>query len=208
MPRPQRRDVEPEILLPDVREQERIANDAIDDDHRAKVRPVDYRPVIDGWTNIFDRTDEMLKFVRRRGVKLDEGLVSFMMRHCARAAVIPVLDQQRQPVTRDGCIVYVLRTVGCRVYLTQDEIAQRYGRSRQHVIENIKTMKLYGLIVNQGQGWYEFDARLCWRGDFQIQKAYREQQRVRDGLVITDGETTLVTEDMDDDEDEPGEAAQ
>ncbi len=104
--------------------------------------------------------------------------------------------------------MYTLRTVGCRVYLTQDEIAQRYGRSRQHVIEHIKKMKLHGLIVNQGRGWYEFNAYLCWRGDFQIQKAYRERQRVRDGWVITDGETTLVTEDMDDDEDEPADAAE
>ena len=61
-------------------------------------------------------------------------------------------------------------------------------------------MKKYGLIVNKGEGWYEFDARLCWRGDFKIQKAYREIQRIRDGLVITDGTSTLVTEDMDADE--------
>jgi len=58
-------------------------------------------------------------------------------------------------------------------------------------------MRDLGLIVNQGRNWYEFDARLCWRGDFKLQKAYREIQKGRDGWVITDGKTTLVTEDTD-----------
>ena len=69
-------------------------------------------------------------------------------------------------------------------------------------------MKQYGLIVNKGLGWYEFAAVLCWRGDLDVQASYREQQRVRDGRVVTDGLTTHVAEDMDDDENEPGEAAQ
>jgi hypothetical protein len=84
--------------------------------------------------------------------------------------------------------------------MTQEEIGRQHGRSRQHVNEQIGQMKKFGLIVNKGEGWYEFDARLCWRGDFKIQKAYREIQIVRDGLVITDGRTTIVTEDMDADD--------
>ena len=83
--------------------------------------------------------------------------------------------------------------------MTQEAIGKLYGRTRQHINQQIGLMKQYGLIVNQGEGWYEFDACLCWRGDFKIQKAYREVQRVRDGLLITDGKSTLVTEDMDDD---------
>ena len=191
MPRRRRQDVQPEILLPDVREPERQANDAIGDAYRAKVRPVDYRPVVDGWTNIFNRTEETFEFIRRNDGNIDEGLVFFMMRHCAMASASPV---------RDGFIVHRLRRVGCRIYMTQEEIGSQYGRSRQHVNEQIGQMKKYGLIVNKGEGWYEFDAHLCWRGDFKIQKAYREIQIVRDGLIITDGRTTLVTEDMDADD--------
>ena len=197
MPRRQRRDIQPEILLPDVRVPERQANDAIGSGYRAKVRPVGYQLVVDGWTNIFDRTEETFIFIKRNGGNIDEGLVFFMMRHCAMAAASPVTDVNNQPVTRDGCIVHRLRRVGCRVYMTQEEIGRQYGRSRQHVNEQIGQMKKFGLIVNQGLGWYEFDARLCWRGDFKLQKAYREIQIVRDGLIITDGTTTLVTEDMD-----------
>ena len=81
--------------------------------------------------------------------------------------------------------------------MTQEEIAQQLGCSRQHVNEQIRKMKEHGLIVNQGHGWYEFAAILCWRGDLDVQAAYRRQQPVRDGRVITDGTTTLVTEDMD-----------
>ncbi len=197
MPRRPRPDVEPEILLPDVREPERQANDAIGDQYRAKVRPVDYRPIVDGWTNIFDRTEETLSFARRNGGIIDAGLVFFMMRHCAMASASPVRGENNQLVLRDGCIVHQLRRVGCRVYMTQEAIGNQYGRSRQHVNTQIGEMKKFGLIVNRGVGWYEFDARLCWRGDFKIQKAYREIQIVRDGLTITDGTTTLVTEDMD-----------
>jgi hypothetical protein len=200
MPRRHRQDVQPEILLPDVREPERQANDAIGNEYRARVRPTDYRLVVDGWTNTFDRTEEVFQSIRRTGEYIDEGLVSFMMRNCAMASASPVKDRNNQPVLRDGFIVHRLQRVGCRVYMIQEEIGSQYGRSRQHVNEQIGQMKKHGLIVNQGGGWYEFDARLCWRGDFKIQKAYREIQRIRDGLVITDGTSTLVTEDMDADE--------
>jgi hypothetical protein len=200
MPRSRRPDLTPEILLPDVRQQERQANEAIGNQHRAKVRPVDYRPISDGWTTIFDRTHEHLDFVRRNGVRIDHGLVFLMMRRLAKAQSSPVMDNAGEPLVRERCIVHTLRRVGCRVYKTQNELATMYGCSRQKVNAQIKMMRKHGLIVNQGNGWYEFDANLCWRGDFRIQKAYREQQRVRDGWVITDGKTTLVTEDMDDDD--------
>jgi len=61
-------------------------------------------------------------------------------------------------------------------------------------------MKEHGLIVNSGNGWYEFAAVLCWCGDLDVQAAYRQQQRIRDGMVFTDGTATRVTEDMDSDE--------
>ena len=79
-------------------------------------------------------------------------------------------------------------------------MAHEYGCSRQHVNSQIKEMKRYRLIVNQGHGWYEFAAILCWRGYLEIQAAYRQQQRARDGRVVTDGTTTLVAPDMDADD--------
>jgi hypothetical protein len=204
MPRRQRQDVQPEILLPDVRDPERRANDAIGDRYRAKVRPTGQRLIVDSWTNIFDRTEEVFKSIRTSGEYIDEGLVGFMMQHCAKAAASIVRDENNQPMLRDGFIVHRLRRVGCRIYMTQEEIGLQYRRSRQHVNEQVSLMKQHGLIVNQGEGWYEFDSYLCWRGDFKIQKAYREIQIVRDGRVITDGTTTLVTENLDSVDDDGG----
>ncbi len=197
MPRRQRHDLRPEILLPDVRQQERQANRAIDDLHLAKVRRRGEHPVTDGWTNIFDRTIEILRSIRCKETSVDLGLALFMMLNCSKAIVAPITDEHNEPVTRDGCIVYRLLSVGCRINMTQEEIAERYAFTRTHVNRQIMLMKKHGLIVNQGRGWYEFDANLCWRGDFKIQKAYREIQTVRDGMIFTDGKTTLVTEDMD-----------
>jgi hypothetical protein len=199
MPRRQRHDYEPEILLPDVREPQRQANDAIGNNYRATVRNIDEHLIVDTWTSIFGRTENILISIRDTSLKVDEGLVSFMMRHCAKAISSPVLNEDNQQLLQDGFIVHRLRRVGCRIYMSQEAIGIRYGRSRQHVNQQIRLMKQFGLIVNQGDGWYEFDARLCWNGDFKIQKAYREIQTVRDGMIFTAGKTTLTTEDMDDD---------
>ncbi len=42
------------------------------------------------------------------------------------------------------------------------------------------------LSADIGQGWYEFLAHLCWRGDLDVQAAYRKQQKVRDGWALVD----------------------
>ena len=209
MPRPRRRDVEPEILLRDDREQRQLANDAVAEIwYVNKVRRRGDQPVKDGFMLNMDEKQRQLRAAKRNGAKLDEGLVAFMMENCAQAHVAPILDENGDKLVRDGFRVCRLVRVGCRVYMTQEQIADLYGCRRQHVNEQISMMNQYGLIVNKGLGWYEFAAVLCWRGDLDIQASYREQQRVRDGWVITDGETTLVTEDMDDDEDEPADAAE
>ena len=38
------------------------------------------------------------------------------------------------------------------------------------------------------------------RGNLDVQAVYRQQQRVRDGRIVTDGTTTLVAPDMDADD--------
>ena len=211
MSRPRRPDVEPEILIRDDRYQRQVANDAVDNGwHVKKVRRRGDQPVKDGFMLIMDETQRQLRAAKRNGAKLDEGLVAFMMENCAQAQVAPILDDNGNELVRDGFRVCRLVRVGCRVYMTQQQIADLFGCGRQHVGNQISLMKQYALIVNKGQGWYEFAAVLCWRGDLDIQASYRDQQRVRDGRVVTDGKTTHVAEDMDDDDDEnePGQAAQ
>lgn len=194
-----RPDFEPEIYLPDVREQERAANGVVGVQYRARVSRAGEKIVNDGWTNVFDRTIDVLAVTKRSEPNINAGLVLFLMQHCAQAQATPITDNEGNMLLRDGSILNRLRRVGCRTYMKQSEIAKAYGCSPSTVHRQIQTMKRTGIIVNQGHGWYEFDANLCWRGDFKIQRAYRKIQEVQDGMSFTDGRTTLVTEDMDDD---------
>ena len=201
MPRRPRPDLQPEILLPDTREALRRANEAVGIEYNVpRVRRRGERPINDGFLVIMDAKQRRLREIKLSDGKLDEGLVAFMMESCTLASVTRVLDENGEQQVRDGCLVFRLTRVGCRTYLTQEEIANWRRCSRQHVNEQIGKMKLHGLIVNQGHGWYEFDANLCWCGNLDIQAAYRQQQPVRDGRIVTDGKTTLVTEDMDADD--------
>lgn len=195
-----RPDFEPEIFLPDVREQEQAANGVVGAKYRARVQKAGERIVKDGWTSIFDRTIEMLSAAKRSEPSIDTGFVLFLMQHCAQAFATPVTDNDGNMLLRDDAILHRLRRVGCRTYLKQSDMAEAYGCSPSTAHRQIQAMKRTGIIVNQGHGWYEFDANLCWRGEFKIQRAYREIQKVHDGITFTDGKTTIVTDGMDNDE--------
>ncbi len=94
--------------------------------------------------------------------------------------IVPVLDAGGNQLVRDGRRVFLLRRVGCRVSMTQEEIAKDHGCSRQHVNEQIQLMKEHIFIVNWGHGWYEFDASLCRRGELPVRREYPAPHRVRD----------------------------
>ena len=201
MSRRPRPDLQPEIVLPDGTQQETRANEAIDNDCRARVYPRGQRPINDDWTVKFAELQRRLSQLRIIGAGINEGLLHFMMEHCELPAISPKLDRNGQAELREGGRVAILRRVGCRVRMAHQIIADRYGfKARTTVTDHIKKFKKHGLIVNCGHGWNEFDAHLCWRGDLWVCRAYRRVQRVRDGLVITDGMTTLATEDMDADD--------
>jgi len=199
MPRRQRDDIEPEILLSDTHEQQQLATNAIDHErYRAMVYDRNQPIGRDRRTYFFDALDYRLRQCRDVGVTMNEGLLSFMMRQCDLANVRIVRDANGEPIVRDGLTVHRLVRVGCRMTMTQQQIANRHELSRQTVNHQIGIFREWYFIVNQGSGWYEFDARLCWRGNLSICAAYREAQRVRDGIVFTDGTSSLTTEDMDD----------
>ena len=48
------------------------------------------------------------------------------MLNCVKAMTTPVKDNNDQQLIKDSCLVYTLRRVGCRVYKTQDELADLY----------------------------------------------------------------------------------
>lgn len=198
MPRPIRNDLEPEILLPDISEQQRRATGAIDQEqYRAIVYDRNSSIGRDRRFYVFDRLEVRLQECRASKIGIDEGFLFMMMRHCDLADKREQRDSDGEPIRRDGLFVHRLVRVGCRVRMTQGELGHCYGKGRQFANEQIGKLRDWYFIVNQGRGWCEFDASLCWRGDLGTCAAYREVQRVRDGLTFTDGTTTLVTEDMD-----------
>ena len=201
MPRHPRDDLEPEILLPDVAGQQQRAASAIDEQFRAIVydprNPIGRDPRIYIFTN---RLEIRLQECRKNKAGIDEGFLAMMMHRCELAQIRESRKRNGDRMYRNELLVCRLTRVGCRVRSTQAELANTYGRSRQFVNNQIRILREMYFIVNQGRGWYEFDASLCWRGDLGTCAAYREIQTVRDGLIYTDGTTTLVTEDTDDGE--------
>jgi DNA-binding IclR family transcriptional regulator len=183
MPRRPRPDIEPEILLQiaDVRDAHQRASNAAGAEYRVKVRRIDDQQVSDGWIMAYDTLSARLDQCRRRRVNIDEGLLRLMLHSIDMARSVPVLGPDHQPVRRDGLEFLRLRRVGCRLRMTQEQIAAAHGVSRQHVVEQIGKLREAGIVVNWGQGWFEFDAALCWRGDHELRAAYARQQRRRDG---------------------------
>jgi hypothetical protein len=198
MPRRTRPDIEPEILVPNVSVPQRLANEAIDDLHSAKVHRRGEPPIRDGWMIVVDELERRLNLFRNRKTLIPTSFLYFLIAHCEMAHASPKLDADGQPETQDGNDVMILRRVGCRVRMTERQMADSFNRSVSTIERYVSTLKEHGFIVNSGHGWIELDASLCWRGNLTFHRAYREVQRVRDGFEITDGTTTLITEDMDD----------
>jgi hypothetical protein len=193
MPRPQRDDVHPIIKVPDLREDTINAKKHISDGRSLVVWDQRHGPNQDSWITTFGERERRLAEHRKQaGVRMNEGLVMYLIEYCDVARTIPVFDDNREALVEDGYLTYQLKYVGCRVRMTRDEIAEGYGVTRQTVDANIKLMKEAGLIVNWGRGWLEFDCSLCWRGKRDVQIAYSKVQTVHPdhptlGFKITDG---------------------
>ena len=209
MPRQTRPDLEPEILVPNVARQERLANDAIDEGYSAKVRRRGAPPIQDRWMIVIDEIERRLEHFRETGAVIPASFLWFLVMHCETSHAAPKRDADGEPVTQDENNVMILRRVGCRVRMTGKQMAGAFYKSLSTVERYISALKEHGFIVNSGHGWIELDASLCWRGDLTLRTAYLEVQRIRDGRIITDGTTTLIAEDMDaedgeDDAEHPG----
>lgn len=124
----------------------------------------------------------------KKPLKLDVGLMAFMMDHCARA-------DHREIEKKDGMIKCKFVTVGCRLYAKQDQIAEMYkivnpDSTRETINKQIRLMYNVGIIVNKAHGWVEFDAELCWNGRIDLWLAYRKVQETYYGstVVMLNGE--------------------
>jgi len=185
MPRPPRPDLEPEILLPDVREYEARAQSVVGRSHRVKVRPIEQKGTRDGFTTHYDEVHRRLAQCRRQNIGINEGLLFYLLGKCDQAAAAPVLEKGGTQLKKGDFRVFRLTRVGCRVRMSQQAIADEYGCSRDQVNRQISILRREGFIVNYGHEWNEFDASLIWRGDYDLLLSYREYQTVHPLLRIT-----------------------
>jgi hypothetical protein len=187
MPRQPRDDFEPRILLPDTSAEQRLARDAIDDVRYNTLVYDKTQPIgREGRMTIFDAFNDRLQELRDMGIKLEEGLLNFMIQQCVLADSRIARDSHGNAIAKGELFEHRLVSVGCRMHMTQVQIANQYGLDRTTVGKHIKMYRDWYFIVNSGQGWYEFDAALCWRGDIARCAAYREVQIVRDGITFVD----------------------
>lgn len=95
-------------------------------------------------------------------------------------------------ISKDGLLLHRMVAVGCRARFKQDEIATQLNLSRSHVCKQIGLLRDHHIIVNDGHGWYELDARYFWRGQPELREAYIAIQQGVTETVVTDGKTSAV----------------
>lgn len=179
MPRQQRTDLQPIIYLPDTGEASRRANEAVGGGFRAFVYPDGGRGI--RFRKHYDSFDAWINFLRGEGETIDHEVMDFMLAHLSFADARPRPDEQPDEA---GRIPYTLFKPGCRVEMTQEEIAKGLGCSSEKVRVAIKQMKSCFIIVNWGKGWYEFDAGFVWMGNEQVRLAYQNVQEKRFAMAI------------------------
>lgn len=169
MPRPQRPDLHPTIWIPDTSEQQRRAEEVVGPNFGATVYP---RGRISPYVQMHDNFYEWIEFLRSEGETIDHEVLNYMIGHLnfADARRIGEIDER-------GLVPYRMQLPGCRVNLRQKEIAVGMNCSEERVRTAIKRMRRCEIIVNQGQGWYEFDAILFWKGKPTLRLAYIQVQQ-------------------------------
>ncbi len=181
-----RRTVRPlnkEILIPHVRDQEALANMPIDRQrYRARVRKRGFRPISDGWVCIMDEFRRRIAILNQRGIKINVGLAYFIAGLVTQAHHTCNRSENGELLLFEEYEVHTLHVSGCRVSLTLKEIADEYGIEESTVKKQVKLFKEWGLIVNYGYGFLEFDADLVWRGSLDARPGYKSAQDIHPKL--------------------------
>jgi hypothetical protein len=117
--------------------------------------------------------ERRLLTARKKGIKIDEGLLFRLMRLVEMAKAIPLHDA-RAPKLPPGYQWWELKRVGSRVhYSSLDALAAQVGVSRSHLHKHLRNLRTVGIIINDtAHGWFEFDPWLVWRGKYLFRNAY------------------------------------
>lgn len=164
MPRPIRPDLHPIILIPDTSDAQRRAREVVGSRLSVSVyEPGNTAPYIRGHASFYD----WINFLRSEGEAIDHEILNYMVGR------LPFANARSQgPANGKGLIPHILYMPGCRVEITQQEIADAVRCSEERVRLAIKQLKRCEIIVNTGKGWYEFDATFLWKGSEAVRLAY------------------------------------
>ncbi|HYH20690.1 MAG TPA: hypothetical protein VD995_18945 [Azospirillum sp.] len=187
MPRAPHPDLEPEIWLPaDWSEQQSRAKNAVGQNWSARAYHSNngFRGT---YSIVFDDLHDQVGYLRKIGVKIDEGLLFFMTRKCDIAKSVPARKVKKIHSGGMDHEIHILKRVGCRVRETQDEIATEYRCSREHVNRQISLLEYCLIIANKRRRWFEFDADYVWRGAGYLRNEYSKIQRRSDIEIMQHG---------------------
>lgn len=179
---PERPDRRPIVFVPDTSNEERNLRRLLPAGRRLRVYDDSTR--IGNSVRTMDAARDALKRLDKKGVSFDKGLFLYALL-CVSWAKDSDVDPEKFNIRRKaGFSARRLHSVGCRVYMTNEQIGSEYGCTREHVNRNIRVWKEHGLVIRRGRGWFEFDPRLVWRGSLELQSAYIEyvmdEQRAAD----------------------------
>lgn len=118
---------------------------------------------------------EHLNVLNDWDVRPDHEVLSYMLSYLdfadARANGEP---------NENGLIPHTVFIPGCRVNITQKLLAKRMRCSEERIRRAIKLFKETYIIINSGNGWYDFSADFFWKGKEEIRLPYKRYQE--DGL--------------------------
>lgn len=184
MPRPIRPDLRPTIWVPDTREAQQRARQAVGARYGVSVyepgRTIPY-------VRRFDALPNWIRFLRSEGETIDHEVLNCMTGHLSFA------DARAQGFPNEaGMTPHILFESGCRATITQRDIADELGCSEERVRLAIKQLRRCDVIVNAGKGWYEFDATFFWKGAEAIRIAYVPVQSAFMRIEIYDSSSKIM----------------
>lgn len=189
MARAKKEDFRVPITIPDVRRDQLRANEAISAHRKATVYDTTRKNMFGGYVMVSLEYQKLLQEITRECRK---NHVRFSLPvACALPSLVDIAskrdlkDDDGLPVTKDGFQHAIMTNSGARVWHTQDEVAELLMTTRASVSATIGVLKKYGIIRDWGEGWFEFDCRLVWRGKIDLRLAYEEVQGQNPALDLT-----------------------
>lgn len=168
----------PDIFMRDVRQAKRLARDRVGEGFRGTAYDADLRypsfarlMMQELQQRLLDNRDTLRK------VPAYEVLFSIISR-LQMAEATPADEQVAGNLDTHGRQRHELLRSGCRVDVTNSELANELGIGSASVERAIRALKQAEIIVHWGRGWLELDADLVWCGDESARQAYADVQQV------------------------------